>query len=52
MEQKLNIDEYRERLIDIFHETGHDEFISLVALPTEEELRILKYSLTVSERSE
>ena len=31
----MTVNEYREKLIEIFHETGHDEYIALMVSETE-----------------
>lgn len=38
----MTVEEYRRRLMDLFHETDHDELIAFVSLPTEADFRQTK----------
>ena len=42
---EMTVEEYREKLIDTLHRTGHDEFISVVVFPEESEFQTLEYVL-------
>lgn len=38
----MTAEEYRKRLMDIFHETGHEEYIALLVEPTEDDFKLLR----------
>ena len=41
----MTVEEYRNRMIDAFHNSGHDELISLVVQPKEKEFEYLEWLL-------
>ena len=38
----MTVEEYRKKLMDIFHDTEHDEYIALLVEPTEKGFALLK----------
>ena len=45
----MTAEEYRNKLMDIFHETGHEEYIALLVEPTEDDFKLLKDILMAEE---
>lgn len=45
----MTAEEYRKRLMDIFHETGHEEYIALLVEPTESDFKLLRDILMAEE---
>ena len=43
--KEMPVEEYRQRLIDVFHRTDHDELLTYVVMPKEEEFKSLEYIL-------
>ena len=41
----MSVEEYRQRLMEVFHNTGHDELLTYVVMPKEEEFKSLEYIL-------
>ena len=41
----MSVEQYRQRLIEAFHNADCDEFITLVALPTEKDFKYLEWLL-------
>ena len=41
----MSAEEYRQRLMEVFHKTDHDELITYVVMPKEEEFKSLEYIL-------
>lgn len=44
-EHQMSVEQYRQRMIQAFHEAGCDELIALVCLPTEKEFKHLEWLL-------
>ena len=44
-EHQMSVEQYRQRLIEAFHNADCDEFITLVALPTEKDFKYLEWLL-------
>ena len=42
----MTVEEYIKKLMDIFHETEHDEYIALLVEPTEKGFALLKSILS------
>ena len=40
--KEMSVEEYRQRLIELFHITDHDELITFVVMPKEEEFKLLE----------
>ena len=38
----MTVEEYRQRLIEVFHNTDNDQYIALVALPNDNAFRALE----------
>ena len=45
MDEIKTIDDYRDRMIEAFHNGGHDELIALVVQPSEKEFKHLEWLL-------
>ena len=43
--KEMSVEEYRQRLMDVFHRTDHDELLTYVVMPKEEEFKSLEYIL-------
>lgn len=43
--EEMSVEEYRQRLMDVFHRTDHDELLTYVVMPKEEEFKSLEYIL-------
>lgn len=43
--KEMSAEEYRQRLMDVFHSTDHDELLTYVVMPKEEEFKSLEYIL-------
>lgn len=41
----MSVEEYRQRLMKVFHSTDHDELLTYVVMPKEEEFKSLEYIL-------
>ena len=44
--KEMSVEEYRQRLMDVFHSTDHDELLTYVVMPKEEEFKSLEYILS------
>jgi hypothetical protein len=42
---EMSVEEYRQRLMEVFHRTDHDELLTCVVMPKEEEFKSLEYIL-------
>ena len=51
-ETKMSVDEYRQRLIEAFHNAGCDEYIALICLPTEEDFQQTEFLLKTFKKQE
>lgn len=40
--KEMSVEEYRQRLMEVFHRTDHDELITYVVMPKEEEFKSLE----------
>lgn len=43
--KEMSVEEYRQSLMDVFHRTDHDELLTYVVMPKEEEFKSLEYIL-------
>ena len=43
--KEMSVEEYRQRLMEVFHNTDHDELLTYVVMPKEEEFKSLEYIL-------
>lgn len=43
--KEMSAEEYRQMLMDVFHRTDHDELLTYVVMPKEEEFKSLEYIL-------
>ena len=43
--EEMSVEEYRQRLFEVFHKTDHDELITYVVMPKDEEFKSLEYIL-------
>lgn len=43
--REMSVEEYRQRLMELFHITDHDELITFVVMPKEKEFKSLEYIL-------
>ena len=43
--KEMSAEEYRQRLMEVFHNTDHDELLTYVVMPKEEEFKSLEYIL-------
>lgn len=43
--EEMSVEEYRQRLMEVFHVTDHDELLTYVVMPKEEEFKSLEYIL-------
>lgn len=40
--KEMSVEEYRQRLMEVFHNTDHDELLTYVVMPKEEEFKSLE----------
>ena len=40
--REMSVEEYRQRLMEVFHNTDHDELLTYVVMPKEEEFKSLE----------
>lgn len=43
--KEMSVEEYRQRLMTVFHRTDHDELLTYVVMPKAEEFKSLEYIL-------
>ena len=43
--REMSVEQYRQRLMEVFHNTDHDELLTYVVMPKEEEFKSLEYIL-------
>lgn len=43
--KEMPVEEYRQRLMEVFHNSDHDELLAYVVMPKEEEFKSLEYTL-------
>lgn len=43
--REMPVEAYRQRLMEVFHRTDHDELLTYVVMPKEEEFKSLEYIL-------